>query len=94
MALMKITIQDFDPIHNWNPTVELTDDYHKDIEIYFPEFPPPHLEDHLDDFDEVLTEQIGVQVEWQDREFFVILDASEAVFHKTVEVLTGFKATR
>lgn len=86
---MKTTIEGFDPVYNWNPTVELTDD--GDLEIYFPEFPPPHLEE-CHDFDEVLASKINVDVEWQDRELFIVYDASPEVYARAVTALSSMKA--
>ncbi len=87
---MRETIDNFDPEYGWDPTVELMSD--GDLEITFPEFPPPHLEEYILDFEKILSDKIGVKVDRQDREFFVIYDASEDTYHKTIATLNAMRA--
>ena len=81
------TIEGFDEEGGWDPTISLTED--GNVTIEFPEFPPQNIADEGlgDTYDDHLSQELGVEIYWEDREFFWILepDDPEAVYEKVVE---------
>lgn len=86
----RIIIDGFDEDGGWDPTISIHND---SIMIEFPEFPPQKIaEQGLENsYDEHLTRELGVQVNWEDREVFVIEDAAnvEEMFNKVVAFFQG-----
>lgn len=86
----EFVVDGFDPIDNWNPTVQRRDSGM--IVILFPEFPPDVVGDDMNDFDTLMSEQIGVKVYHEDRELFVITRPEPDTMAKLKEFFLKYEA--